>query len=168
MVKVATTVTLSIAVPREPFYAWLVLRVLSEELETVLRDSPMVTGVAKVTDTVGPWGVPGSHRTIYFTDGNSAREDVIAGDAPDYFSYVVTEFTRPLSRLLVREVRVQWWFTDEGAGTHIKWAMAFEAKSILAVPPLLPMIHILLNRSMKATMKNIKERAEKEVPGGSQ
>ena len=57
---------------------------------------------------------------------------------------------------------------EEGTGTHVKWEMAFEAKSILGVLPLLPMIHILLNRSMKQTMKNIKERSSKELNGGSQ
>ena len=167
MAMVGTSATTSIASPREGFYAWLVPGVFFDEMETVLRDSLLVSGVAKTTDTIGPWGVPGSHRILHFTDGNSAREVVTAGDAPGYFAYVVTEFTNPLIRRLVREVREQWWFTDEGAGTHAKWAVAFEAKSILAVPPLLPMVKIFWRRAMKATMKNIKERAEKEVTGGS-
>ena len=168
MVKVAATVTSSIAASRRPFYAWLVPGVFSDELETVLHDSLFISGVSKTADTSGPWDVPGSQRTLHFTDGNSAREEVTAADAPDYFAYVVTEFTDPLIRRLVREVREQWSFTDEGTGTRAKWTAAFEAKSILAVLPLLPMVKIFWRRAMKGAMRNTKERAENEVTGGSQ
>jgi hypothetical protein len=166
MAKVATTVTSSIAVPRKPFYAWLVPGVFFDQLDTVLRDAAGLPGVAKTTGTTGPWDVPGSYRTVHTTDGFSAREEVTAVDAPNYFAYVVTNFTQPMIRRLVKEARGQWWFTDEGSGTHAKWTYEVEGTSILAVPLLLPVIKILWNRYMKAAMKLTKERAEKEVRGG--
>lgn len=163
MAKVATTVTVSIAAPREAFYAWLVPGVFFDELETVLHGAAGLPGVTKTTGTTGPWDVPGSSRTIHLTDGNTAREEVTAANAPDYFAYVVTEFTHPLVRRLVKESRGQWWFTDDGSGTHVKWTYAFEGRSVLAMPLILPLVKILWNRLMKAGMENIKERAEKEV-----
>ena len=167
MAKVATTVTASIAVERESFYAWLVPGVFFDQLETILPDSFGSPGVAKTTDTSGPWDVPGSHRTVHLSDGNSAREEVTAADTPDYFAYTVTEFTNPLIRRIVKRAGGQWWFTDNGAGTQAKWTYEFEGMSIFAVPLLIPIVKILWNRSMKASMKIIKARAEKEVPGRS-
>jgi hypothetical protein len=165
MAKVVTTVTSSIATPREPFYSWLVPGVFFDELGTVLRDAAGLPGVWRTSGTTGPWDVPGSHRTVHTTDGYSAREEVAAADAPDYFAYVVTEFTQPIISRLVTEARGQWWFTPERAGTHAKWTYAFEARGIWAVPLLLPVIKILWNRYMKAAMAVIKERAEREVAG---
>ena len=167
MAQVSTTVNLSIAVPREPFYSWLVPGVFFDQLETVLPDTAGIPGVAKTTDTTGPWDVPGSNRIVHLSDGNSAREEVTAADTPDYFSYLVTEFTHPLIRRLVKEASGQWWFTDDGPGTHTKWTYAFVGKGIWAIPLLLPMVKIFWNRSMKAATGIIKERAEKEVTGGS-
>jgi hypothetical protein len=163
MVKVATTVTAAIAARREPFYVWLVPGVFFDQLHTVLPDTRFIPGVAKTTDTSGPWDVPGSHRIVHLTDGNSAREEVTAADTPDYFAYKVTGFTAPVIRRLVKEARGQWWFTEEGSGTRAKWTYTFEGKSVLAALPLLPMVKIFWKRSMKGAMKIVKERAEKEV-----
>ncbi len=168
MVNVASTVTASIAAPRGPFYTWLIPGVFFDQLETVLPDTGFIAGVAKTTDTTGPWDVPGSQRIVHLSDGNSARETVTAADTPDYFAYVVTEFTDPIVRRLVKEARGQWWFTDDGSGTHAQWTYTFEGKSVFAAAPLLPMVKIFWNRSMKAAMKIVKERAEKEVAGGAQ
>ncbi len=166
MAKVVTTVTSSIAVPREPFFDWLVPGVFFDELGTVLRAAAGLPGVWRTSGTTGPWDVPGSHRTVHMTDGSSAREEVTAADAPDYFSYVVTDFTQPLISRLVKEARGQWWFTPENGGTHAKWTYAYEAKAIWAVPLLTPIVKILWNRYMKAAMKVTKDRAEREVAGG--
>ena len=167
MVKVATTVTSPIAAPREPFYAWLVPGVFFDQLETILPDSLGSPGVVKTTGTSGPWDVPGSYRTVHLSDGNSAREEVTVADTSEYFAYTVTEFTNPFIRRLVKRAGGRWWFTDDGAGTHAKWVYEFESRSVITAPLLLPIVKILWNRSMKAGMKIIKERAEKEVPGGS-
>ncbi len=167
MVTVAATVTSSIASPRGPFYAWLVPGVFFDQLNTILPDSFGSPGVVKTTDTSGPWDTPGSHRTVHLSDGNSAREEVTDVVTPDYFAYAVTNFTNPLIRRLVRRATGQWWFTDDGAGTNAKWVYTFEALSILSSPLLLPIVKIIWKRSMTAAMKIIKERAEKEVLGGS-
>jgi hypothetical protein len=163
MAEVATTVTSTIAVPCEPFYGWLVPRVFSDELGTVLRGTAGLPGVVKTSGTTGPWDVPGSCRTVHTTNGYSVREEVTAARAPDYFAYVVTDFTQPIIRLLVKEARGQWWFTPGAAGTRAKWTYAFEGRTFWAMPLLLPFVKILWKRYMRAAMKVTKERAEQEV-----
>jgi hypothetical protein len=163
MAKVATTVTASIAVPRTAFYAWLIPGVFLNELDTVLRDEAGLPGVTRTTGTTGPWDRAGSTRIVHLSDATFCRETVKVATAPDYFAYRLTEFSSRLIRMLVREANGQWWFTDDGAGTHAKWTYTAEGRSILAMPMLVPVIKILWNRYMSTSMKHIKARAEKEV-----
>jgi len=167
MAEVATTVVSSIAAPRKPFYAWLVPGVFYNQLETVLRDAAFMPGVSKTTGTTGPWDVPGSTRIVHLTDGTSVRETVTSATAPDYFAYKLTEFSNPMIRLLVKEARGQWWFTDEGTGLRAKWTYTAETKNPLGVILVAPVIKILWNRYMKAAMTVTRERAEKEVTGSA-
>ena len=167
MAQVSTTVIMSIAAPRKPFYKWLVPGVFYDQLETVLRDAAFLPGVASTKDTSGPWDVPGSTRIITLTDGNTVRETVTAATTPDFFSYVVTEFSNKTIGGLVKEMRGHWWFTDDGSGTQAKWTYTAESKSFLATLVLLPVIKILWNRYMKAALKVTRQRAEKEVGGAS-
>jgi hypothetical protein len=91
------------------------------------------------------------------------RETVKVATAPDYFSYRLTDFSDRMIRMLVREAGGQWWFTDEGSGTHVKWTYTAESRTILAMVILFPVIRILWNRYMQNSMRVIKARAEKEV-----
>ena len=163
MAEVATTVVSSIGAPRVPFYAWLVPGVFYAELETVLRDAAFMPGVARTSDTTGPWDRPGSTRIVHLTDGNTVRETVTSATAPDYFAYRLTEFSNPMIRALVREARGQWWFTDDGGGVRAKWTYTAESRNALGMIVLYPVIKILWNRYMKAAMQATKERAEAEV-----
>ena len=167
MAEVATTVVSLIAAPRKPFYAWLVPGVFYNQLETVLRDAAFLPGVAKTTGTTGPWDKAGSTRMVHLTDGTTVRETVTSATAPDYFAYRLTEFSSPMIRMLVKEARGQWWFTDSGSGLQAKWTYTAVSRNVLGALVLLPVIKILWNRYMKAAMKVTKERAETEVTRGS-
>jgi hypothetical protein len=163
MSEVATTVVSYIAAPRSRFFAWLVGGVFYSELETVLKDAAGLPGVAKTTDTTGPWDKAGSTRIVHLTDGNSVRETVTTATAPDYFAYRVTEFTTPLFRATCKEARGQWWFTDSGAGLEAKWTYTLESTSPLGLLVLYPVIKVLWHRYMQAAMQATKTRAEAEV-----
>jgi hypothetical protein len=165
MAGIETTVATSITAPRRSLYTWLVPGVFYNELDTILQDAAGLPGVARTSNTTGPWDAPGSSRTVHLTDGNTAQEQVTAADTPDYFAYVVTGFSHPLVRMLVKEGRGQWWFTDEPSGTHVKWTYAFVPRSALAAPLLMPVVKFSWNRSMKAALANIKRRAETELKG---
>jgi hypothetical protein len=165
--KVATTVEASIAAPRDAFFAWLVPGVFSNQLETVLRDAASLPGVAKTTDTTGPWDVPGSTRIVHLTDGTRCRETVQQATAPDSFAYRLTEFSSPPVAALVKEAGGQWWFTDEAGGTHAKWTYTAESKNPAGIILLTPIIKILWNHYMTAALEVIKTRAEAEVGKGT-
>lgn len=163
MARVATTVTATIAAPREALYAWLIPGVFYDQLDTVLRDEAGLPGVTRTTGTTGPWDVAGSTRIVHLSDGTWCRETVKTATAPDYFAYRLTEFSSRMVGLLVREATGQWWFTDAGNATHAKWTYTAESRTILGMPLLIPVIRILWNRYMSSAMKRIKARAEKEV-----
>jgi hypothetical protein len=163
MSKVSTTVEAVIAAPRTAFYAWLVPGVFSNQLETVLRDAASLPGVSKTTGTTGPWDAAGSTRIVHLTDGTSCRETVQEATAPDYFAYGLTEFSSPPVAALVKEAGGQWWFTDEGGGTHAKWTYTAESKNPAGMILLNPIIKILWNHYMTAALGVIKARAEAEV-----
>ncbi len=167
MPKVATTVTSTIAAPRQAFYAWLIPGVFYNQLETVLRDEAGLPGVTRTTGTTGPWDVAGSTRIVHLSDETTCRETVKVATAPDYFAYCLTEFSSRMIGMLVQEANGQWWFTDEGSGTKAKWTYTAEARSVLGMPILFPVIRILWHRYMSAAMKQIKARAEKEVARAS-
>lgn len=167
MAKVSTTVESSIAVPRAEFFTWLVPGVFSTQLETVLRDAASLPGVKNTTGTTGPWDVPGSTRIVNLTDGTSCRETVQQATAPDYFAYRLTEFSSPPVAKLVKEAGGQWWFTDEGGGTHAKWTYTAEGKNDLSMIVLTPIIRILWHQYMTEALERIKARAEAEVGKGS-
>lgn len=163
MAEVSTTVVSVIAAPRKPFYTWLVAGVFFSELETVLRDAAMLPGVARTTDTTGPWDRAGSTRIVHLTDGSTVRETVTTATTPDYFAYQLTEFSSAMVGALVKTARGQWWFTDNGAGTQAKWTYTAESKNALATIMLFPVIKILWHRYMRAAMNAAKQRAEAEV-----
>ncbi len=163
MVMVSTTAEITFDAPRGPLYQWLVPGVFLDQLDTVMKDEAGFAGITVTTGTTGPWDVPGSTRIVHQFDGTYSRETVMAANAPDYFDYRLTEFSSTMLRLLVREARGQWWFTDDGNGTHAKWTYSAEARSILTWPILLPVLKVFWNKSMRGTLKRIKARAEKEV-----
>jgi hypothetical protein len=165
MAKVATTVSATIAAPRQALWTWLVPGVFYTELDTVLRDEAGLPGVTRTTGTTGPWDVAGSTRIVHLSDMTMCRETVKTATGPDYFAYRLTDFSSRMIRLLVREATGQWWFTDEGAATRAKWTYTAEGRSWLVLPLLVPVIRILWTRYMRTAMSHIKARAEREVRG---
>ena len=163
MAEVATTVVSFINAQRRPFYSWLVPGVFYRELQTVLRDAAFMPGVTNTTDTTGPWDTPGSTRIVHLTDGNTVRETVTTATAPDYFAYRLTEFSNPMIKMVCREARGQWWFTDRDNGLYAKWTYTAEATNLLGWFVLFPVIKLLWHRYMEAAMAATRARAEKEV-----
>ena len=152
-----------IAAPRAAFYVWLVPGVFSNQLETVLRDAALLPGVEKTTGMTGPWDVAGSTRIVHLRDGTSCRETVQEAFAPAYFAYRLSEFTSRTVGALVSEAGGQWWFTDTGSGTHVRWTYTAESRNPMATILLRPIIKILWTRYMTAALGRIEARAEAEV-----
>jgi hypothetical protein len=137
--------------------------VFYDQLDSVVRDEAGLPGCTKTTGTTGPWDVAGSTRIVHLSDETFVRETVKVATAPHYFAYRLTEFSSRMIGLLVREASGQWWFTDEGSGTHVKWTYTAESRTRLAMLVLFPVIRILWTRYMRSSMRVIKTRAEQEV-----
>lgn len=165
MVTITTTAYSDISVPRTALYRWLVPGVFDTRLDEVLKDEASFAGITRTTGTTGPWDQPGSTRIVHQYDGSFSRETVLHANSPDYFAYRLTEFSSSMLRLMAREAGGQWWFTDNGTGTKVKWSYSAEATSLLTVPLLAPVLKILWNRSMRSCLSRIKTLAEKELKG---
>jgi len=165
MAKVATTVIADIAVSRKALWTWLVPGVFYDQLETVVRDEAGLAGCTKTTGTTGPWDVSGSTRIVHLSDETFVRETVKVATAPDYFAYRLNDFSGRAVRMMVREAMGQWWFTDKGTGTHVKWTYTAESRNWLTLLVLFPFIRIVWTRFMRSSMRVIKARAEREIVG---
>jgi Polyketide cyclase / dehydrase and lipid transport len=106
---------------------------------------PSVTGVAH---QVGAWDTVGQTRTVHLSDRSSAQECLTKYEYPHSFSYTVSGFTNRL-RWLTTSAHGEWWFRVGASGqTHIQWRYAFKARSVLAIPVLWFITHLLWRRYM--------------------
>jgi hypothetical protein len=93
---------------------------------------PAVTGVQNQT---GAWNAAGQTRTVTFSDGSSAREQLTKYEHPHYFSYMLSDFSGVLG-FLSMSANGAWWFeTNPSTGTTlIKWSYVFNARSLFTGP----------------------------------
>jgi hypothetical protein len=67
------------------------------------------------------WIKSGLTRTVFFEDGNTALEELLVVNNPEYFAYKVSNFTSVL-RYLIIQVNGNWQFsTEENGSTKIVW-----------------------------------------------
>jgi hypothetical protein len=88
---------------------------------------PPITGV----DGPEPWGTPGQVRRIHTADGASMREELLTADAPDRFTYRLTEVAGAL-KLLFESVDGSWAFQPVGTGTRVTWSWTIYPASDVA------------------------------------
>jgi hypothetical protein len=98
---------------------------------------PPISGV----DGPEPWGTPGQVRHIRTADGASMREELLTADAPDRFTYRLTEVAGAL-RLLFASVDGSWAFQPVGAGTRVTWSWTIHPASA-AASVVLPVVGLL-------------------------
>jgi len=162
MASVSATVTTVVNIPRERFFDWLIPGVFGDRLNEALTDAAGLPGISTTTETTGPWDVPGSKRLIHLTDNNTVREEVTDVDKPSFFAYRVWDFSHPI-RFLAKGAGGQWWYTDEGNATHVKWTYTFDARTIFAYPILWPFIKVFWRKYMENAIEGTRKLAEKEL-----
>jgi hypothetical protein len=86
------------------------------------------------------------------SDGSTAREKLTACDAPEYFSYVVSDFSGPL-KWLAHSAEGEWWFDAENGSTQVRWRYAFRPASALARPALWLLANALWRGYMKKALR---------------
>lgn len=97
------------------------------------------------------WYTPGMVRTVYFEDGNTAKEYLFTVNPYSDFSYKIEDFTSPLKRLAKR-IKGQWIFTKlENGKTHIVWSYEIIPKNFLA--------QFIINAFFKKNIKGLLNNA---------
>lgn len=117
---------------------------------------PPVVGTSANT---GPWDQVGSSRTVHLRGGDTTREEVTAFDRPAHFAYRVDRFSHAL-RHLTSEGSGEWWFEEGRGSTHVRWTYAFQARSGLALPPLVAFLRILWRGYMRVALEEVRRRFE--------
>ena len=150
MAKVATTVIATIAIPRQASLDMArprcvlttssiascatrpVFRVAPKRREPPVRGtSPArpASSICRMRPPVARRSRSRPHPTTLRTGSPSSRAGMVG--------------------MLVREAGGQWWFTDEGTGTHVKWTYTAEPRTCSRCVMLFPVIRILWNRYMR-------------------
>jgi hypothetical protein len=92
-------------------------------------DGPL-PAIEATRDQTGDWDHVGPTRTIEFTDGSTAHEEITDYERPRYFAYEVSGFTNSL-RVLVQGARGEWWFSPGFDGsTEIRWRYTFKPRGV--------------------------------------
>src|ERR1700722_11803801 len=88
----------------------------------------------------GVWGQVGQTRTVVTTDGGTMRELLTEVDAPNSFSYLLSDISGPM-RPLVDSIDGRWEFTPRGTRTLITWRWVLHPPTVGAhVMPLITMM----------------------------
>jgi hypothetical protein len=90
-----------------------------------------ISPVKSVRGQTGEWSGAGQTRTVVQVGGGSMREELTAVDAPNTFSYTLTDVTGPLAPL-VEHIDGQWRFSPVGTGTEVTWQWTVHPKSAAA------------------------------------
>lgn len=83
--------------------------------------------VTKTTQD-GTWGTAGQTRIVHTADGGTMREELKSVDAPESFTYELTEVTGPM-KAIAASIDGSWTFEAVGSGTRITWAWTVHPRS---------------------------------------
>ncbi len=123
-------------------------------LPKILTGYGPLPAIVGTSEQGGPWNTPGSSRVNHVADGTALREQVTAYAWPTVFEYRIWNFGHPLLRLLAREARGVWQFTERDGGTHVRWTYTWEARNAAAVLPLAAFTSVLWRGYMDRCLEN--------------
>jgi hypothetical protein len=132
--------------------------VLPIELSHIFKKYKFLPGVIR-TDEKEKWIKSGLTRTVFFEDGNTAKEQLTEVNSPEYFAYKITNFTSAL-RFLVYQINGNWKFTTPNADlTKIVWEYELIPKNNFAhwiiLTFLLKDIKVFLQNSMDIIVQDL-------------
>ncbi len=121
------THTVNVTVKGTPDQFWKYFEFI--KLEDIFTAQGSLPGI-KATSHFDEWHTPGKQRTIYFTSGDTAIEQILECTVPFYFKYRVFNSTLP-ARHFVKYLTGEWRIDGVGLNTHIQWTYTFVHKSLL-------------------------------------
>ena len=122
------------------------------ELSHIFQPYLLLPGV-KRTDEAERWFTPGLARTVYFTDGTKAKEELLTVESPHSFTYKISDFTG-INKFLVSHINGAWQFSQDSDGaTNIEWTYSLAchntAAQLLASVVVAPMLRRYLQRALE-------------------
>ncbi|UOB17444.1 SRPBCC family protein [Abyssalbus ytuae] len=109
------------------------------------------------------WYKPGMQRTVYFEDGNTAREHLLTVNPYTDFSYKIEDFTSPLKRL-TKYIYGKWVFTETADGkTHIEWSYTLVTKNIFARL----IVNVFVKKNIKGMLTNALSILKTDLESGN-
>jgi hypothetical protein len=133
-------------------------RVVPIDLTSIFRGYSLLPAVISIQAQTGDWDAIGQTRTVHLSDGSHAKEWLTDYQEPNYFAYVVSDFSGALG-LLIASATGEWWFDrcdDSSERTLIRWSYTFIPKSWFAVPILWSVNKFLWFGYMRSVMSNVK------------
>ena len=84
----------------------------------------------KSTSSFTDWHTPGKSRTIYFTTGDTAKEEILECTVPNHFKYKVFDSTLPIKHF-AKYIIGEWFIKKSKNITVLKWTYTIIHKSWL-------------------------------------
>jgi hypothetical protein len=131
----------------------------SKPLETTLRGTARIAGVARTEMIRGIWGDVGARRRVVRKDGNQTLEEILENDQPTWFRYEVWGFTDS-ARIFTNYAVGEFQYSEVPGGTAVKWTYSFHRTSLFAQPFLSWRVQTDFAEFMRSTLQTMKERAE--------
>jgi hypothetical protein len=133
------------------------------DLTSIFKGYGLLPSVTGIENQVGDWDASGQTRTVHLSDHSSVQERLTEYEHPQYFSYTVSGFTGVLG-FLTTSANGEWWFNDNSSGqTTIEWRYTFNAQSILTVPILWLITHLLWRNYMNQAIQRSKALIEQNM-----
>jgi hypothetical protein len=111
--------------------------------------------VKEVRGQDGVWGQVGQTRTVVTTDGGTMRELLTEVDAPNSFSYLLSDISGPM-RPLVDSIDGRWEFTPRGTGTLITWRWVLHPTTVGAY--VMPLITVMWRSYARQGLELLSDR----------
>jgi hypothetical protein len=135
------------------------------DLRVIFRGYGLLPAVIGTSGQTGNWDGIGQTRTVHLSDGSDAREMITEYQTPDYFSYIVSDFSGSLG-YLITSATGKWWFENSDSSSNvtvIRWSYTFIPKSFITVPILWIVNKFLWAGYMQSVMSRLKLQIDSKV-----
>jgi hypothetical protein len=135
------------------------------DLTSIFKGYGLLPAVIGTEAQTGNWDAIGQTKTVNLSDGSSVQERITQYQKPDYFSYVVSDFSGILG-LLITSAAGEWWFESDNLSpnsTVIRWSYTFIPKSLIAIPILSIVNKFLWAGYMQLVISNIQRQLDSKA-----
>ena len=135
------------------------------DLTSIFKGYGLLPAVISISAQTGNWDAIGQTKTVHLSDGSQAKEMITEYQNPDYFSYIVSDFSGSLG-YLITSATGEWWFESSDSlsnRTVIRWSYTFIPKSLIAVPILWIVNKFLWARYMRSVMSTLELQIDSKV-----